>query len=41
MLIVVLVAGFLLVRRGADFDKARPRVQHPRIRPTVDATRWQ
>ena len=38
LLIMVLVAGFLLVRRGADFDKARPRAQHPTMRPTVDAT---
>jgi uncharacterized protein len=38
LLIIGLVAGFLLVRRGADFDKARPRAQHPTMRPTVDAT---
>ena len=38
MLIMVLVAGFLMVRKGADFDKARPRAQHPTTRPTVDAT---
>ena len=41
LLIMVLVAGFLLVRRGADFDKARPRAQHPTMRPTVDAGRSQ
>src|SRR5215212_6094637 len=39
LLIIVLVAGFLLVRRGADFDKALPRAQRPTMRPTVDATR--
>jgi membrane protease YdiL (CAAX protease family) len=38
MLIMVLVAGFLLVAKGADFDKARPRAPHPTTRPTVDAT---
>ena len=38
MLIMVLVAGFLLVAKGADFDKARPRAQHPTTRPTVDVT---
>ena len=35
LLIMVLVAAFLLVRKGADFDKARPRTQ----RPTYAATR--
>ena len=39
MLIMVLVAAFLLVRKGADFDKAQPRPQHPTIRPTVETTR--
>ena len=41
MLIIVLVAAFLLVRKGADFDKARPRAQHPTIRPTVETTHSQ
>ena len=41
MLIMVLVAGFLLVRKGADFDKARPRTQRPTMGPRVDATREQ
>jgi hypothetical protein len=27
MVVVVLVAAFLLLRKGADFDKARPRAQ--------------
>jgi membrane protease YdiL (CAAX protease family) len=39
MLIIALVAGYLLVRKGADFDKARPEVQHPTMRPTVDVMR--
>ena len=39
LLIMVLVAGFLLVRRGADFDKALPQDQRPTMRPSVDATR--
>ena len=38
MLIMVLVAGFLLVRKAADFDKARPRAQHPTTLPTIDVT---
>ena len=41
MVIMVLVAGFLLVRKGADFDKARPRTQRPTMGPRVDATREQ
>ena len=32
MVIMVLVAAFLLVRKGADFDKARPRAQRPTMR---------
>jgi general stress protein CsbA len=39
LLIIALVAGYLLVRKGADFDKARPEVQHPTMRPTVDVMR--
>jgi uncharacterized protein len=39
LLIMVLVAGYLLVRKGADFDKALPKAQHPTMRPTVDVTR--
>jgi hypothetical protein len=35
MVITVLVAAFLLVRKGADFDKARPRAERPTIEPRV------
>ena len=41
MVIMVLVAAFLLVRRGADLDKARPRAQRPTMDPRVDARRGQ
>ena len=41
MVIMVLVAGFLLVRRAADFDKARPRAQRPTMEPRVEAGRGQ
>ena len=41
MLIMVLVAAFLLVRKGADFSKARPTAQHPTIWPTADVTHKQ
>jgi hypothetical protein len=37
----VLVAGFLLLRKGADFNKARPTAQRPRIQPRVEARRRQ
>jgi hypothetical protein len=36
---MVLVAAFLLVRKGADFDKARPRAQRPMMEPRVEASR--
>jgi uncharacterized protein len=39
MAIMVLVAAFLLVRKGADFDKARPRAQRPMMEPRVEASR--
>ena len=39
MVIMVLVAAFLLVRKGADFDKARPRAQRPTMEPRVEASR--
>jgi len=41
MVIMVLVAAFLLVRKGADFDKARPRAQRPTMAPRVEARRGQ
>ena len=41
MLIMVLVAGYLLARKGADFDKARPTAQRPTMEPRVDASRRQ
>jgi hypothetical protein len=41
LLILVLVAGYLLVRRAAVFDKARPRTQRPTMKPGVDARRGQ
>ena len=41
MAIMVLVAAFLLVRKGADFDKARPTAQRPTMEPRVDAGRGQ
>ena len=37
----VLVAGFLLLRKGADFDKARPTAQRPTMEPRVEASRGQ
>jgi uncharacterized protein len=39
MAIMVLVAAFLLVRNGADFDKARPRSQRLMMEPRVEAIR--
>ena len=39
MVIMVLVAAFLLIRKGADFDKARPRAQRPMMEPRVEASR--
>ena len=41
MVITVLVAAFLLLRKGADFDKARPGAQRPTIEPRVEASRRQ
>ena len=41
MLIMVLVAGFLLVRKAADFDKARPTAQRPTTEPRVGARHGQ
>jgi hypothetical protein len=41
MVVVVLVAAFLLLRKGADFDKARPRAQRPTIEPRVEARQGQ
>ena len=41
MLIMVLVAGFLLVRKGADFEKARPTAQSPTMEPRPEASRGQ
>jgi CAAX protease family protein len=41
MVITVLVAAFLLVRKGADFDKARPRAERPTMEPRVEAGRGQ
>jgi hypothetical protein len=38
------VLGFaitMLVRKGADFDKARPRAQRPTIEPRVEARQGQ
>ena len=37
MVIMVLVAGFLLFRKRADFDKARPGAQRPTVEPRVEA----
>ncbi len=37
----VLVAGFLMLRKGADFDKAQPRAQRPTMEPRVDARHEQ
>jgi hypothetical protein len=37
----VLVAGFLVLRKGADFNKARPTAQRPTIQPRVEARRRQ
>ena len=41
MVIMVLVAAFLLLRKGADFDKARPTAQRPTMEPRVEAGRGQ
>jgi hypothetical protein len=41
MVITVLVAAFLLVRKGSDFDKARPRAERPTMEPRVEAGRGQ
>ena len=41
MVITVLVAAFLLLRKGADFDKARPTAQRPTIEPRVEARHGQ
>jgi membrane protease YdiL (CAAX protease family) len=41
MAIMVLVAGYLLVRKAAVFDKARPRAQRPTMEPGVDARHGQ
>jgi len=41
MVIMVLVAAFLLVRKGADFDKARPRAQRRTMELSDDAGRGQ
>jgi hypothetical protein len=35
MIIMVLVAGYLLTRRAADFDKAEPKNPRPNIRSRV------
>ena len=37
MVIMVLVAAFLLVRKAADFDKARPRAERPTMEPRIEA----
>jgi hypothetical protein len=37
MIIMVLVAGYLLTRRAADFDKAEPKTPRPNIRSRVAA----
>jgi hypothetical protein len=37
MAIMVLAAAFLLLRKGADFHKARPSAQRPTIEPRVEA----
>ena len=39
--VAVLVAGFLLLRKGADFDKARPTAQRPTMEPRVEASHRQ
>ena len=41
MVIMALVAALLLVRKGADFDKARPTAQRPTVEPRVEAGRGQ
>ena len=41
MVITVLVAAFLLARKGADFDKARPTAQRPTTEPRLEAGRGQ
>ena len=32
MIIMVLLAGYLLTRRAADFDKAEPKTPQPNIK---------
>jgi uncharacterized protein len=39
MIIMVLVAGFLLTRRAADFDKAKPEGTRPTAQPPIGARR--
>ena len=41
MVIMVLVAAFLLTRKAADFDKARPRDQRRTTEPRVEVSRGQ
>jgi CAAX protease family protein len=41
MIITVLVATCLLLRKGADFDKARPTAQRPTTEPRVEARHGQ
>jgi membrane protease YdiL (CAAX protease family) len=41
MIITALVAAFLLLRKGADFDKARPTAQRPTTEPRLEAGRGQ
>jgi membrane protease YdiL (CAAX protease family) len=41
MVIMALVAAFLLLRKGADFDKARPNAQRPTMEPRVEARTGQ
>jgi hypothetical protein len=37
MIITVLLAGFLLIRRAADFDKAEPKTPQPTTRSHIAA----
>jgi uncharacterized protein len=39
MIIMVLVAGYLLTRRAADFDKAKPHAARPAAEPEIGARR--
>ena len=39
MIIMVLVAGYLLTRRAADFDKAKPEGTRPTAEPRTGAQR--